>query len=89
MGCVTKDSVRPDAQSYSDIAETLGSPRAVANACASNPVALAIPCHRVVHKDGALAGYRWGTARKVALLSAEKEHRVAAPLETVGAEDLG
>jgi AraC family transcriptional regulator, regulatory protein of adaptative response / methylated-DNA-[protein]-cysteine methyltransferase len=79
-------------RSYTDIAETLGSPRAVravANACASNPVALAIPCHRVVHKDGALAGYRWGTARKVALLSAEKEHREAAPLETAGAEDLG
>jgi len=78
-------------RSYTDIAETLGSPRAVravANACASNPVALAIPCHRVVHKDGALAGYRWGTARKVALLSAEKEHRTETPLETVGAEDL-
>ena len=78
-------------RSYTDIAETLGSPRAVravANACASNPVALAIPCHRVVHKDGALAGYRWGTARKVAVLSAEKEHRLEAPLETVGAEDL-
>jgi AraC family transcriptional regulator of adaptative response/methylated-DNA-[protein]-cysteine methyltransferase len=78
-------------RSYTDIAETLGSPRAVravANACASNPVALAIPCHRVVHKDGALAGYRWGTARKVALLSAEKEHRLETPLETVSAEDL-
>ncbi|MDB5780518.1 bifunctional DNA-binding transcriptional regulator/O6-methylguanine-DNA methyltransferase Ada [Caballeronia mineralivorans] len=75
-------------RSYTDIAETLGSPRAVravANACASNPVALAIPCHRVVHKDGALAGYRWGTARKLALLSAEKEHREDAALEPVGA----
>jgi AraC family transcriptional regulator of adaptative response/methylated-DNA-[protein]-cysteine methyltransferase len=75
-------------RSYTDIAETLGSPRAVravANACASNPVALAIPCHRVVHKDGALAGYRWGTARKLALLSAEKEQREDAALEPVGA----
>jgi AraC family transcriptional regulator, regulatory protein of adaptative response / methylated-DNA-[protein]-cysteine methyltransferase len=64
-------------RSYSEIAETLGSPRAVravANACASNPVALAIPCHRVVQKSGAMAGYRWGVARKVALLSAEKRH---------------
>ncbi len=76
-------------RSYSDIAEMVGSPRAVravASACASNPVALAIPCHRVVHKDGALAGYRWGTARKVALLSAEKEHRDEAPLETADAD---
>jgi len=72
-------------RSYSDIAEAVGSPRAVravASACASNPVALAIPCHRVVHKDGALAGYRWGTARKVALLSAEKERRDEAAHET-------
>jgi AraC family transcriptional regulator of adaptative response/methylated-DNA-[protein]-cysteine methyltransferase len=64
-------------RSYSEIAETLGSPRAVravANACASNPVALAIPCHRVVQKSGAMAGYRWGVARKAALLSAEKRH---------------
>ena len=45
--------------------------RAVANACASNPVALAIPCHRVVQKDGALAGYRWGVARKAVLLDTE------------------
>lgn len=78
-------------RSYSDVAETLGSPRAVravANACASNPVALAIPCHRVVHKDGALAGYRWGTARKVALLSTEKAHREDAPLEAVDAGGL-
>lgn len=72
-------------RSYSEIAEAVGSPRAVravASACASNPVALAIPCHRVVHKDGALAGYRWGTARKVALLSAEKERRDEAARET-------
>jgi AraC family transcriptional regulator, regulatory protein of adaptative response / methylated-DNA-[protein]-cysteine methyltransferase len=62
-------------RSYSDIAETLGSPRAVravANACASNPVALAIPCHRVIGKDGAIAGYRWGTSRKETLLDTER-----------------
>ncbi|KAF1029175.1 MAG: Bifunctional transcriptional activator/DNA repair enzyme Ada [Burkholderia plantarii] len=64
-------------RSYTQIAEAIGSPRAVravANACASNPVALAIPCHRVVHKDGALTGYRWGTPRKAALLAAEARH---------------
>ena len=47
--------------------------RAVARACATNPVALAVPCHRVVHSDGTLSGYRWGVARKRALLAAEKE----------------
>src|ERR1700709_609340 len=65
-------------RSYTDIAETLGSPRAVravANACASNPVALAIPCHRVVHKDGALAGDRGGTGRRVAVLLGGKRTR--------------
>ena len=63
-----------ETRSYTQIAEAVGSPRAVravANACASNPVALAIPCHRVVQKGGALAGYRWGTARKAVLLDAE------------------
>ncbi|MBB3255979.1 AraC family transcriptional regulator of adaptative response/methylated-DNA-[protein]-cysteine methyltransferase [Paraburkholderia bannensis] len=63
-----------ETRSYSEIAETLGSPRAVravASACASNPVALAIPCHRVVQKGGALAGYRWGLERKAALIDAE------------------
>ena len=67
-------------RSYSDIAESLGSPRAVravANACASNPVALAIPCHRVIGKDGAIAGYRWGRPRKEALLETERVHRPA------------
>jgi AraC family transcriptional regulator of adaptative response/methylated-DNA-[protein]-cysteine methyltransferase len=62
-------------RSYSDIAESLGSPRAVravANACGSNPVALAIPCHRVIGKDGAISGYRWGKPRKEALLETER-----------------
>jgi AraC family transcriptional regulator of adaptative response/methylated-DNA-[protein]-cysteine methyltransferase len=59
---------------YRDIAERLGVPRAVravARACASNPIAVAIPCHRVVRRDGALSGYRWGVDRKRALLARE------------------
>ena len=65
-----------ETRSYSQIAEAVGSPRAVravANACASNPVALAIPCHRVVQKGGALSGYRWGAARKATLLDTEAQ----------------
>jgi AraC family transcriptional regulator of adaptative response/methylated-DNA-[protein]-cysteine methyltransferase len=60
--------------SYSDIARRIGAPksvRAVAQACAANPLAVAIPCHRVVRRDGALAGYRWGLSRKRALLERE------------------
>jgi AraC family transcriptional regulator of adaptative response/methylated-DNA-[protein]-cysteine methyltransferase len=59
---------------YTDIAKRIGRPsavRAVAAACAGNPIALAIPCHRVVRLDGNLAGYRWGVARKRALLEKE------------------
>jgi AraC family transcriptional regulator of adaptative response/methylated-DNA-[protein]-cysteine methyltransferase len=61
--------------SYRDLAERLGAPRAVravARACASNAIAVAIPCHRVVRTDGRLAGYRWGIERKRALLAREK-----------------
>lgn len=61
--------------SYAEVARSVGRPRAVravARACASNPVALAVPCHRVVHSDGSLGGYRWGPARKQALLAAER-----------------
>jgi AraC family transcriptional regulator of adaptative response/methylated-DNA-[protein]-cysteine methyltransferase len=59
---------------YSELADRIGEPaavRAVAGACASNTIAVAIPCHRVVRKGGALSGYRWGVARKRALLERE------------------
>ena len=62
-------------RSYSEIAQRAGRPRAVravARAIATNPVALLIPCHRAVRKNGALAGYRWGIARKAALLAQEQ-----------------
>lgn len=62
--------------SYTALAERLGAPksvRAVARACATNRLAVAIPCHRVVRRDGDLAGYRWGIERKSALLVREKE----------------
>jgi O-6-methylguanine DNA methyltransferase len=60
--------------SYSEIAQQIGNPRAVravARACASNQIAVAIPCHRVVGSDGSLKGYRWGSNRKQALLDRE------------------
>ena len=60
--------------SYGEIARRIGAPkavRAVARACAANPLAVAIPCHRVVHRDGAASGYRWGVERKRALLERE------------------
>jgi AraC family transcriptional regulator, regulatory protein of adaptative response / methylated-DNA-[protein]-cysteine methyltransferase len=60
--------------SYREIARRIGAPRAVravAHACAANPVAVAIPCHRVVRSDGGLAGYRWGVERKRELLERE------------------
>jgi AraC family transcriptional regulator, regulatory protein of adaptative response / methylated-DNA-[protein]-cysteine methyltransferase len=61
--------------SYSEVAGAIGRPtsvRAVARACATNPVALVIPCHRVIPKTGGFGGYRWGIARKKALLDLEK-----------------
>jgi len=61
--------------SYTEIAERIGAPkavRAVAQACAANPIAVAIACHRVVRRDGDLAGYRWGVERKRELLRREK-----------------
>lgn len=62
--------------SYTELAQRIGSPaavRAVAGACAANPVAVAIPCHRVVRNDGGLSGYRWGIERKAALIAREKK----------------
>jgi AraC family transcriptional regulator of adaptative response/methylated-DNA-[protein]-cysteine methyltransferase len=60
--------------SYAELAARIGLPsgaRAIAGACAANPVAVAIPCHRVVRNDGAISGYRWGVERKRALLDRE------------------
>jgi AraC family transcriptional regulator, regulatory protein of adaptative response / methylated-DNA-[protein]-cysteine methyltransferase len=62
--------------SYQEVAQKLGNPkatRAVANACASNTLAIAIPCHRVVRTDHSLSGYRWGIERKRRLLEAEAQ----------------
>jgi AraC family transcriptional regulator of adaptative response/methylated-DNA-[protein]-cysteine methyltransferase len=67
--------------SYTEIARRIGAPtavRAVARACAANPLAVAIPCHRVVRTDGGLSGYRWGIARKRALLGRERTERAEA-----------
>jgi AraC family transcriptional regulator of adaptative response/methylated-DNA-[protein]-cysteine methyltransferase len=63
-----------ETRTYSEIADAIGSPnsvRAVAGACAANPIAIVVPCHRVIGKTGALTGYRWGVERKRALLEAE------------------
>jgi AraC family transcriptional regulator of adaptative response/methylated-DNA-[protein]-cysteine methyltransferase len=65
-----------ETRSYGEVAAAVGRPtaaRAVARACATNPVALVVPCHRVVRGDGASGGYRWGAARKARLLAREKE----------------
>lgn len=64
-----------ETRTYAGVAEMIGAPkavRAVARSCATNPVSLAVPCHRVVGKDGDLTGYRWGIARKKALLEGER-----------------
>jgi AraC family transcriptional regulator, regulatory protein of adaptative response / methylated-DNA-[protein]-cysteine methyltransferase len=67
---------RGQTRTYSQVAASIGQPtavRAVARACATNPVAVIIPCHRVVGSDGKLTGYRWGVERKQQLLAMEKE----------------
>jgi AraC family transcriptional regulator of adaptative response/methylated-DNA-[protein]-cysteine methyltransferase len=72
---------RGETRSYSDIARAIGRPsavRAVARACATNPVALVVPCHRVVAKTGASGGYRWGAKVKKTLLASEKTSTVKA-----------
>jgi len=63
-------------RSYGEVAKGIGQPtasRAVARACATNPVAIAIPCHRVVRETGEMGGYRWGADRKKAILEMENE----------------
>nr|WP_298136008.1 bifunctional DNA-binding transcriptional regulator/O6-methylguanine-DNA methyltransferase Ada [uncultured Pseudomonas sp.] len=63
-----------ETRNYAELAAQLGShPRAVARACASNPLGLLIPCHRVVASNGNLSGYRWGIERKAALLKRERQ----------------
>jgi AraC family transcriptional regulator, regulatory protein of adaptative response / methylated-DNA-[protein]-cysteine methyltransferase len=66
---------RGTTRTYTQVARSLGKPeavRAVARACATNPVSIVVPCHRVVRMDGNLAGYRWGLSRKEKLLEREK-----------------
>jgi len=65
--------------SYTEIAKRIGSPRAVR--AVANPIAVAIPCHRVVRKDGDLSGYRWGVERKRALLVREKARAILAAIK--------
>ncbi|MFY0679373.1 MAG: bifunctional DNA-binding transcriptional regulator/O6-methylguanine-DNA methyltransferase Ada [Thalassovita sp.] len=65
-----------DTASYSEIANQIGAPkssRAVAQACGANPLAIVVPCHRVVRADGGLSGYRWGVDRKAQILELEKD----------------
>ena len=67
-------------RTYRQVAAAIGQPtaaRAVARACATNPVALVVPCHRVVREDGNLSGYRWGIERKEALLAMEAQQSIS------------
>ena len=69
---------RGETRSYAQLASAVGKPsavRAVASACARNPVAIVVPCHRIVRSDGAPGGYRWGDERKAALLENESGRR--------------
>jgi AraC family transcriptional regulator of adaptative response/methylated-DNA-[protein]-cysteine methyltransferase len=66
-----------ETRSYQQVAKSIGQPtaaRAVAGACATNPVALAIPCHRIVRENGDMGGYRWGMGRKKTLLQLESQN---------------
>jgi AraC family transcriptional regulator of adaptative response/methylated-DNA-[protein]-cysteine methyltransferase len=77
-----------EVRTYAEVARWLGHPgayRAVARACATNPVSVVVPCHRVIRTDGALAGYRWGLGRKRALLTIEKEYSSGAQAFTLKA----
>ena len=72
-----------ETRTYAQLAAMIGNPRAiraVARSCATNPVSLAVPCHRVVGSDGNLTGYRWGVPRKQALLQREREATAAAAM---------
>ncbi len=73
-----KQIPRGETRSYTEVARQIGEPtavRAVARACATNPVAVAVPCHRVVRSDGDVSGYRWGVERKKKLLEREQAAR--------------
>jgi AraC family transcriptional regulator of adaptative response/methylated-DNA-[protein]-cysteine methyltransferase len=77
-----------EVRSYQEVAAAIGRPtaaRAVAAACAANPVALAIPCHRVIRGSGEMGGYRWGVLRKRKLLRLESGGACAIPGETAKA----
>ncbi|HMI52514.1 MAG TPA: bifunctional DNA-binding transcriptional regulator/O6-methylguanine-DNA methyltransferase Ada [Candidatus Saccharimonadales bacterium] len=70
---------RGSTRTYSEVAKALGQPkavRAVARACATNPVSIVVPCHRVIREDGSLAGYRWGLSRKEQLIDRERTSAV-------------
>lgn len=76
---------RGSTRSYSELARAIGlskGQRAVARACATNPAAILIPCHRVIREDGAMGGYRWGIKRKEALLAIERKTRKPCESET-------
>ncbi len=81
-----------ETRSYTEIAQALGLPkavRAVAAACAANPLAVAVPCHRVVRSDGGMAGYRWGLERKMALQQREQATTTEPhPAETVAVQEV-
>ena len=75
-----------ETRTYSELAASIGQPRAVravASACAANKIAVVVPCHRVIARDGGLAGYRWGVERKRALLEQERK-RALPDLEREG-----